>query len=159
MALREPRLIIEDDVTLTCESAAERGVILCHKSGSAGSGMALGDQAGKADLISAQSGYKVAGMLMHDVVSIDTTKYHRNWHKDETLVGNRCKLMKKGWAVTDKYTGSPTVGAVAYLTANGVLTPTLSTTGGLAQTPKVGLFESIPDADGFVKVSLNLPVV
>lgn len=157
MALKGERVILETDITLTCESAASRGVVLVHKT--SGSGVALGESAGEADLLAAPSGYKVAGLLLNDVVSVDETRYHRNFHKDETKAGERCTLLRKGRVTTDKITGTPAVGDTAYLTANGVLTPTMSTTGGLAATPKVGQFVSIKDASGFVSVDLNLPVV
>lgn len=156
MALKGDRSILDDNITLTCESVAERGVTLVHKT--AGSGVAIGATAGEADLVANPSGYKVAGMLYHDVVNIDETRYHRNFHKDETKVGERCRLITKGKLTTDKVTGTPTPGATAYLTTNGVLTPTLSTTGGLVATPKVGVFEGAKDENGFATVSLNLPI-
>jgi hypothetical protein len=33
--------------------------------------------------------YKVAGLLINDVVNVDETRYHRNFHKDETKVNER----------------------------------------------------------------------
>lgn len=155
MALKADRIVIDTDVTLTCESAASRGVTLVHLT--AGSGIALGDSAGKADLKADPSGYKVAGILMNDVVSIDETLYHRNFHKDTTKVAERCTILRKGTVTTDKVTGSPTAGSTAYLTANGVLTPTKSTTGGLVATPPVGEFKGLKDENGYAKVDINLP--
>lgn len=155
--LKADRVIIETDITLTCESVAERGVILCHKT--AGSGEAMGDHAGQADLYAAPSGKKVVGVLMCDVVNVDLTRYHLNFHKDEVPVGNRVWLLRKGTIVTDKVTGTPAVGGTAYLTANGVLTPTVSSTGGIVATPKVGEFASTLDEEGFVRVNVNLPAI
>lgn len=155
MALKGDRVVLETDITMTCASVASRGVVLVIKT--AGSGVSLGDTAGVADLVAAPSGYKVAGLLMNDVVNVDQTRYHRNFHKDETQVTERCTLLRKGKVTTDKYTGSPTAGATAYLTANGVLTPTKSTTGGLVATPPVGEFKGLPDEAGYVTVEINLP--
>lgn len=155
MALKGDRVIIETDITLTCESAASRGVILCHKT--AGSGVALGDTAGQADLIAAPSGYKVAGLLLNDVVDIDETRYHRNWHKQEQKKSERCTLLRKGKVTTNALSGSPNAGDPAYLTANGQVTPTKSTTGGLVATPPVGEFKSKKDENGYVTIELNLP--
>lgn len=155
MALKADRVIIETDITMTCPSAAERGVVLCHST--SGSGIAIGDSAGAANLLASPSGSKPAGLLLNDVVSLDETRYHRNRHKDEMLTGERVTLLRKGRVTTNKVTGTPTVGATAYLTANGVLTPTKSTTGGLVATPAVGEFKSILDADGYVAVEINLP--
>jgi len=153
--LKPDRVILETDITLTCESVAERGVVLCHKT--SGSGAAMGDHAGQSDLYANPSGKKVAGLLMCDVVNVDLTRYHLNFHKDEVPVGNRVWLLRKGTVVTDKVTGSPTAGATAYLTANGVLTPTVSATGGVVATPKVGEFAGGLDENGFVRVHINLP--
>jgi len=157
MALKPDRVILETDITLTCESVAARGVTLCHHT--AGSGEAMGDHSGKADLYSNPSGKKVAGLLMGDVVSVDLTRYHLNFHKDEVPVGNKVTLLRKGTVVTDKVTGTPAVGNTAYLTANGVLTPTVSATGGIVATPKVGEFAGGLDESGFCRVHINLPAL
>jgi hypothetical protein len=157
MALKGDRYEFETDISRTCESATERGVVLCGLT--AGSGAALGATAGKADLMADPSGKVPAGMLMNDVVSVDETRYHRNFQKDEHKVGERCRLLRKGWVVTNKISGTPTDGATAYLTTNGQVTPTLSATGGLVATPKVGQFRGIKDEDGYAKVDINLPVV
>ncbi len=153
--LKGDRVILETDITLTCQSVAERGLILCAKTD--GSGVAMGDLAGQADLYASASGHKVAGLLMCDVVNVDLTRYHLNFNKDEVPVGNRVWLLRKGTVVTDKVTGTPTRGATAYLGANGVLTPTLHATGGLVASPKVGEFKGGLDENNFVRVDINLP--
>lgn len=158
MALKPDRFILATDITKTCESVTERGVVLVHKPNFGGSGVALGDRAGKADLVTNPSGYKVAGLLLNDVIDIDVTRYRLCAHKDEKLVGERCTLLRKGRVVTNKVTGTPSEGATAYLTANGVLTPTLSATGGLVATPKVGAFAGAKDEDGYAAVDIDLPI-
>lgn len=155
MALKGDRVVLETDVTMTCESTSARGVVLCHAT--SGSGVAIGDSAGKADLFADPSGKRVSGLLMNDVVNVDQTRYHKNFHKDETMVSERCVQLRKGKVTTDKVTGTPTPGDPAYLTASGVMTPTRSATGGIAATPPVGEFKSLKDADGFATVELNLP--
>ncbi len=157
MALKADWVIEADRIDLTCETATDRGVVLVHST--AGSGVALGESAGEADLVLDPSGYKVAGMLLNDVVDVDETRYHRNFHKNETMVGERCWLGKRGHVTTDKISGTPTEGATAYVTTSGVLTPTKSTTGGEAATPKFGVFEGIKDENGYCKVSFSLPVI
>jgi hypothetical protein len=157
MALKGDRHVIEDDISMTCETAASRGVGLVLKT--SGSGVALGDRRNKAELIANPSGKVFVGILMNDVVDVDTTRYHLNFHKDEMKKGEPCTLMRKGWVITDKVTGTPTVGATAYLTTNGVFTPTVSSDGGTAATPKAGRFESIKDEDGYVKISVNVPQI
>jgi hypothetical protein len=157
MALKPDRLILEYEIGMTCDTATERGVVLVL--GTSGSGVAVGDSANAATLASNASGKIPVGMLLNDVVDIDTTRYHINFHKDETLINNRCAMGRKGYVVTNKISGTPAVGDTAYLTSNGQLTPTVSSTGGTAATPKFGKFESIKDENGYVKVSFNLPIV
>jgi hypothetical protein len=155
MALKADRFEQETDITMTCPSVASRGVGLCVKT--SGSGVALGDSASVCDLFASPSGQVFAGVLMNDVVNIDLTRYHINFHKDEVPINYRVRLLRKGWVITDQISGTPTVGQTAYLTTNGQFTPTLSATGGLVATPKAGRFESIKDASGFVKLAVNIP--
>jgi hypothetical protein len=53
---------------------------------------------------------------------------------------------------------SPAAGGVAYLTSNGEVTPTVSSTGGLVATPKVGVFAGAKDENGYVTIDVNLPI-
>lgn len=157
MALKGDRVVLETDITLTCATATARGFVLVHST--SGSGVAIGESAGGADLVAAPSGYKVAGLLMNDVVSVDETRYHRNFQKDETLINERCTLLRKGRVTTNALVAgqTPAVGGTAYLGADGKVTATKSTTGGLAATPPVGEFKSIKDENGYVCVEINLP--
>ena len=155
MALKPDGLVIEDDISLTCESVAEAGTIVCYKT--SGSGGQMGPRAGRGDVYASASGQKPVGMLYHDVANVDETRYRRNVYKDEMLVGERCRLIKKGYLTTNRITGTPTAGDAAYLTANGFVTPTISATGGLVATPKVGQFKAAKDENGFAAVELDLP--
>lgn len=162
MALKQPRTILETDISLTCDTVKERGYFLVYgggtagTAGSSGSGVALGDRAGVATLVTAQSGSKVAGMLLNDVVNYDTTKYHGNFHKDETLINERCNLLRKGRVTTDALVSgqSPAAGDVAYLGASGKLTAAYVND---VATPKVGRFVAPKDENAFVTVDVNLP--
>lgn len=157
MALKGPRHEIVTDISKTCSDVAERGLILVNNA--AGSGVAEGDSAGSCKLSASSSGTKIHGMLLNDIVSVDETRFHRNFHKDEHVTGERCRVGRYGWWITNKYVGSPTDGAVAYLSSSGYLTPTLDPNGGLIATPKVGEFRGIPDANNYVKVEVALPKV
>lgn len=157
MALKGDRVIIEENIKRTCEAAGSRGLVLVQHT--AGSGIALGDSAGKSTWVANPSGHKVTGMLLNDVVSIDETRYHRNFHKDETKVSERCRQLIKGSVTVNNVTGTPAYGDTAYLDSSGTLIPTLHATGGLVARPKVGMFLGGKDADGYVEVALNLPVV
>lgn len=159
MALRENRKIYQDEVRFSCESAGTPGVVLCFKT--AGSGINLDLTAAECDLYADPSGKKPAGVLMHEVLAstFDDTRYHRNFHQSPapTKAGEPCYMATEAKLVTDKVTGSPTPGATAYLTADGVVTPTKSATGGLVATPPVGTFLSGKDADGYAEVHYKLP--
>jgi hypothetical protein len=156
MALKGDRIVLESDITQTCLSATQRGVVLCYSA--SGSGVGQGASAGTSDLFANPSGQIVAGLLMNDVVNVDLTRYHLNFHKLETLIGMRVELLRKGRITTDQISGNPSVGNTAYLTASGQLTPTVSSTGGLAATPKVGVFRTTKDENGFSSVDINLPI-
>lgn len=160
MSLLGQRVELETDNTLTCGSlvvAADVGAIVCYNV--AGSGIGQGDSAGSVQLASNPSGLVPAGIILHEVANTDETLYHRNFHKEQTLVGERCVVGRKGRWTTNKVSGSPTPGQTAYLTTSGSVTPTVSSTGGLAATPKVGQFKTSKDQNGYVTIELNLPVV
>lgn len=156
MALRPDRNTIETDITLTCDNVAERGVILVY--GTNGSGVAIGDKASGATLAVSASGLKPAGLLINDVIVLDETRFHRNYHKDVKLVGERVTLGRKGRWVTDRITGTPNAGDTAYLGASGFVTPTVSATGGVSATPKVGVFAGRKDENGFAALDVTLPI-
>jgi hypothetical protein len=153
--IKGERVIIEDDITLSCDSVTLRGVGLVYNK--QGSGVALGDRAGSVLLAANPSGQRVAGILLNDVVNIDETRYHRNFHKDETMVNAPCRLLKKGRLTLDNIIGNPMPGDTAYLDSSGNFTPTPHPTGGLVARPKVGAFASRKDESGFAAIDFNLP--
>lgn len=156
MALKGDRHIVQTDISFTLSDVAERGVVVMYNG--SGSGAALGDNAGTVTLLAANSsGNKPAGLLLNDFVNIDETVQHRNFHKDQMVLGDRCTLLRKGWVVTNKITGTPTVGATAYVAASGLLTPNKHAVGGVAMTPPCGEFMSIKDESGYAKVAIELP--
>ena len=157
MALKGPRETISTDITRTCSTAAVAGQILVHKT--SGSGVALGDSRSVSEVSASSSGKVVTGVIMHKVVDIDETVRHRNYHNGEMLINEPCNQMTKGWLVTNILVGTPTVGAIAYLSSSGYLTPTVDANGGIVATPKVGRFDSIKDANGYCKVLVDVPIV
>jgi hypothetical protein len=108
-------------------------------------------------LVSNPSGYKVAGLTLASFVSIDQTRQHRNFMKDEQVIGEKAPLLRKGYVVTDAVAGTPAPGAPAYLVANGVLSTVVSSSGGVVATPLVGAFATAKDESGFAKVYIDLP--
>ncbi len=154
MALKSDRLPIFEDISGTCESVASPGVGLVIKT--SGSGVAMGDSAALYDLVTDPSGYKFAGVLLASVVNIDQTRFHRNFLKDEYQIGMKVPVGKIGRWTTDKISGSPTAGDVAYLTTSGAFTPTKSATGGVAATPRCGVFHGAKDEDGFATIDFDI---
>ena len=152
MALRPDRVIEMSDALHTMGAVASKGVVLCFNASA--SGVALGDSHGTLQLGASASGLKPAGVLLTDVVNIDETRYHTNYFKEEVNIGDPVEILTRGWVITDKVTGSPSEGNKAYLTANGVVTPTSL---GAAATPLVGEFGGSIDELGFVKLKINLP--
>lgn len=157
MALKGDRLILEYDIHHILNDVAEAGVTLCYST--AGSGVAAGDSGGVAQLAANPSGLVPLGMLENDFVNIDETQFHRNYHKNEHVIGDPCTAVRKGWMVTNKIIGNPTAGETAYLGASGNLTRAFNVNGGLVATPKIGMWLGAKDADGYAKVSINLPIV
>lgn len=155
MALRGDWYFEADDISLVLNDVAEAGVVLCYDT--QGSGSVLGDTAGECQLAADPSGLKPYGVLLQEFVNVDTTLYHLNFHKNEHDIGSPAQVLRRGWVVTDKVTGTPAKGDVAYLTTNGVVTPTMSTTGGVVATPIVGEFGGAKDEAGYVKLIVNLP--
>lgn len=153
MALRGDRSIeVDDCYSYTMADVAEKGCVVVV--GTAGSGAVLGDSHGVVNLKVDPSGFKVAGILLSDYVSLDETRYHINWHKEQHATGDPAQLLKKGWVYTNKVSGTPTDGDVAYIGASGVVTTTNS---GAVATPPVGVFKGKKDEDGYIKLEINIP--
>lgn len=156
MALKGDRHIVQTEISFSLSDVAERGVVVMYNV--AGSGAAQGDNAGSVTLnAGVPSGQIPAGLLLNDFVNIDQTIQHRNFHKDQQVIGERATLLRKGWVVSNKITGTPTLGSAAYVTASGLVTPTVHGGGGVKATPRCGEFMSIKDADGYAKVAIDLP--
>lgn len=151
MALKPDRRVVVDDISYFMNETGQRGIIVVHNTGGSGAAM---DDAGATVKIPSVLNTDVtsgnpAGLLLCDVVNIDLTRQHLNQHKDEVQKGSKVTLLRNGWVVTNMYSGTPTVGAKAYYTLTGKLTPST----GSAQ---VGRFLGVPDADGYVKVDINI---
>lgn len=137
------------DVSQKMSTVCERGQFCVY--GTTGSGATVGETAGFVKVEStnngAVSGAKFAGVAMHPHVSLDTTKYDLNQYKHEHLVNYPTTLAKKGFIVSDNISGTPTVGATAYLALSGKVSPV-----DVGLAPVVGVFEDIKDELGFAKI-------
>ena len=153
MALKSDRNVLETDISLVCNDVVSKGLVLVY--GTAASGVG-NETPGVASLVANPSGYKVAGLTLASFVSIDQTRQHRNFMKDEQVIGEKAPLLRKGYVVTDAVAGTPAPGAPAYLVGTGVLSTVISPVGVVA-TPLVGAFATAKDESGFAKVYIDLP--
>ena len=179
MALKTDRIHIDSQIDFFMNEVAERGGIVCVSTGGSGSAM---DQAQHLCTYPADvSGAKPLGVLMGDMVDIDLTRQHENWHKEEVVKGGKVTIWNKCTVVTDRvYPGITVVaGEVAYAAPSGYVSNRLhyAPWGGWTrnqiavsgqQDPgitiptdfydlAVGKFLSSKDDDGYAKLSVNLP--
>ena len=148
MALKGDRNVLETDISFFINVEAEKGELVHLSTG--GSGAAMDNSVALA-VTATGNGAQPLGILLNDVVDIDQTRQHINWHKDEVQKGGKCTIMTKGTIVTDKVTGTPAAGAVAYVNVDGTVG---AISGG---SSAVGRFLSSVDSDGYIKVAVNLP--
>ena len=148
MALKPDRVEHLTDLSYFMNETAERGIIVTHLS--AGSGAAMDDSNATVQVAN-NTGELPAGLLLNDVVNLDLTRQHLNFHQDEVQQGGKVLLLRRGTVVTDQVTPGQTIapGAAAHFAANGVLT-----TG--TASAQVGRFLSDYDAEGYVKVEINI---
>lgn len=148
MALKPDRIELLTDVSFFMNTTAERGGVVSVVTG--GSGVSMDDAGAVVAYASVASGSKPVGVLLNDVVNIDLTRQHINWHKDEVQLGGKVTLLRQGQVTTNKVTGSPAAGVDAYVGASG-LVGTSST-----NAVKIGQFLSTTDSDGYAKLSVNI---
>ena len=156
MALKADRHELATDISFFMDEVASRGGIACISTG--GSGAAL-DQAGaKVSYVADASGAVPAGLLLNDMVNLDLTRQHINWHKDEVQKGGKVTILTQGNVVTNMiYPGdTPTAGGLAYVAHSGYIAAA-NKDSTLGQASVVGRFISTKDEDGYVKVAINLP--
>ena len=149
MALKGDRNVLETDISFFINVTAEKGQLVSLSTGASGAGM--DNSAALATTASGTGGTSPLGIILNDVVDIDQTRQHINWHKDEVQKGGKCTILRKGTIVTDQVTGTPAAGDTAYVNASATVgTPVDS-------SAAVGKFLSSKGADGYAKVAINLP--
>ena len=157
MALKADRNELDVDISFFMNETAEKGMVVCLST--VGSGAAM-DQSqalvAKTDA-HATTTFPV-GILLNDVVDLDLTRQHINWHKDEVQKGGKVAILKKGYVVTDQIEGTPTAGALAFMddadTGKFAVEASIDDT----EYTAVGRFMSTKDEDGYCKVEVNLPI-
>jgi hypothetical protein len=152
MALKPDRIELLTDISNfmnTTTGADGRGGVVSYVT--SGAGVAMDDALSVVAYASLASGALPAGVLLNDVVDLDLTRQHINWHKDEVQKGGKVTVLRIGQVTTNLITGSPSAGDPAYVGANGNISTSTGT--GVA---KIGMFLSEKDADGYAKVSINI---
>jgi hypothetical protein len=148
MALKSDRYELQTDISFFYnDGAVSRGGVVVYDTAGSGASMDQG-----VNLVKYATTGVPVGILLNDVVNKDLTRTHLNQHKDEVQKGGKVTVLRKGYVVTDKVTGSPSAGATAYrctLTAGNI--------SAVASGNAIGAFVSSKDEDGYAKVEVNLP--
>lgn len=149
MALKPDRIELPDGsrIKFFMNEVAERGGIV-NLDSPGGEGM---DDPGATVSLPAGASGNPAGVLMNDVVDLNLTRQHINWHKDEVQVGNKVDIIKRGYVRTNllKSGDTPVAGDPAHYDTGGEFTTT-------ATSDQVGRFASGVDAEGYVEVEVNV---
>ncbi|MFM8759786.1 MAG: hypothetical protein ACKODS_09635 [Methylophilaceae bacterium] len=150
MALKPDRIELMTDISFFMNTTATRGGVASVVTG--GSGVAMDDASAVVAYAANASGAKPVGLLLNDVVNLDLTRQHINWHRDEVQVGGKVALLRQGQVTTNMLVAgiTPTAGVDAYVGASGLIGTSSS------NAVKVGTFLSSVDSDGFAKVSVNI---
>lgn len=155
MALKGDRSynLNDTDISFFMNVTGEKGGIVVAVTDGSGAAMDDADAVVRYPTGQAPSGTNPIGLLLCDVVSVDLTRQHLNFHKDEVQAGSKVTLLRRGVVVTDVIdTGdSPDGGDKAYYNSAGELTSTDPGSGKV-----VGQFLSSKDADGYAKVEIRI---
>jgi hypothetical protein len=152
MALKPDRIELLTDVSFFMNAAATRGGIVCAVNSASGVGVSMDDSNAAVEYAATASATTLpVGILLNDVVDIDLTRQHINWHKDEVVKGGKVTLLRQGQITTNNVVSSdtPKAGDPAHLGDAGEFTTDDT-------YAKVGTFLSSKDSDDYVKVSVNL---
>lgn len=162
MSLKADRRHVDSDIAHFMNSVATRGGIVCVTA-TESSGAAMDQSESTVAYAAEPSGCEPLGLLMSDVVNLDLTRQHMNWHKEEVQIGGKVTVWTKGTVVTDYifYNATPTPGQVAYVAHSGYISNADEAVDAgqenVALTRKVGRFITGKNADGFAKIDINLP--
>jgi hypothetical protein len=150
MALKPDRIEHKTDISFFMNTTAERGGVVSAVT--SGSGVSMDDANAVVAYVATVSGAKPLGVLLNDVVNLDLTRQHINWHRDEVQLGGKVTLLRQGQVTTNMLVSgiTPSAGTDAYVGANGLI-GTSST-----NSVKIGQFLGAKDSDGYAKVSVNI---
>jgi hypothetical protein len=154
MALKPDREELAFELGYYMNEVAERGGVATMLTSGSGGGWktSMGDTFNVATYSANPSGKKALGILVNDMSLLNTRLGYTNKYgqRDEMPVGSKCTLLRRGWVVTNKISGTPVGGEPAYVGPSGLVTPATGV-GAL-----IGQFLSSQDEDGYAKVSVSL---
>lgn len=157
MALKADRYEESTDISYFMTAATgDRGGVVCLDLLSA-SGAALDQGDNTVSYQAAASTDVPVGILLNDVVNKDLTRTHLNQYKDEVQLGGKVTVLTRGWVVTNKVTGTPAAGDLAYASETIGEISTVAANAEASGNLAIGRFMSAKDADGYAKVYVNLP--
>ena len=151
MALKPDRVELLTDISFFMNDVATRGGVVSANTAASGVGVSMDDANAVVEYAASASGALPVGILLNDVVDLDLTRQHINWHRDEVQKGGKVTVLRQGQVTTNVVDGTPAAGADAYVADNGVIS-TVQAAGAV----KIGQFLSAVDSDGYAKVSVNL---
>ena len=151
MALKPDRIELLTDISFFMSTTGTRGGVVSISTASTGVGVSMDDADAVVAYASNPSGAYPVGVLLNDVVDLDLTRQHINWHKDEVQKGGKVTVLRNGQVTTNNIAGSPAPGQIAYVHSGGNISAT-QLTGAVA----VGQFLSAKDSDGYAKISINV---
>jgi hypothetical protein len=159
MALKSDRYEFQTDVSFFMNEVAERGGIVTLATGSTPSGAAMDSSLNVVTYVANPSGKVAMGVLLNDMVNIDLTRQHINWHKDEIQKGGKVTVLRKGYVLTNRIStsGTPAAGDAAYVAESGLISTSGKAVSLDSGAVRIGRFLSAKDGDGYAKVEINLP--
>lgn len=101
-------------------------------------------------------GVNVVGVLLGDIEDLNFDRHPEYLNRDVSDVGSKVALLNKGVLETDQVSGTPQAGQDAYLGTNGNASPTQLQDGLGNNAPRVGMFLSGTNANGFAKLRVDV---
>jgi hypothetical protein len=157
MALKGDRYELQTDVSFFMNEVAERGGVVVLNDTPSGAAMDASNNV--VTYVADPSGKVPMGILLNDMVNLDLTRQHINWHKDEVQKGGKVTVLRKGYVLTNKIStsGTPVAGNYAYVADSGLISTSVRALELDDAAQPIGRFMTAKDADGYAKVEINLP--
>ena len=147
MALGPNRQVFQTTIDYAVNAAAERGGILSYSA-----------TAGEAEYDVDGSGALPIGILLDDVEDLNFDRHPEYLQRNVVDIGSVVGIANEGVFDTDQVVSgnSPAQGNPAYLHPNGQVSTVQLDDGVGNVSPRVGTFRSSLDANGFVRILVDL---